>query len=703
MGRRIAGAVVLGAALLWPLAMPAGAAIHPRSSTYATAYQAYGPTDVVSVTCLTNGVCLAAGEQPSYSMLYRSVDGGSTWVPMPVPGGSLIPSYVYQDQSVAVSCSNPKFCVLEYVSELGDESADLFDVSTNEGLTWTDVDGGVGTTGLTDLTCIGAGTCLGILDGKIASSTDLNSIWLSHDAPNVTGFSCLTARLCYVAQVSSSTGADHLVVSSTTNRGGTLVPLLRVAGTGWNSAPSISCASALACTVATSGSDPLVESTTDGGHTWRSLPAPQSATQHVRALQCVTAKSCTMLATTPQSQAKIVSYSTSDGGAGWQSATVGQLGFPGALPSLWCGASTPSCAAAIGTRSVFVNDDIDSPSASWLATAASVSAPPLNVIACEHGGSGCLALGNGTMATSLDDGQTWAVAPNTALLGDVITSLTCPLATTCIASGHSGTASAPSGLVLLTTDLGESWTSATLPWEVGDVSGAECATAEVCLALPGFVSGLTNVPTFLLRSTDGGLDWSLVQVAAANTGVTLNAVQCPTSSNCVAVGANGTSALVEVSDDAGVTWSMVNAATGGFAGDSAFGGIACTSSADCESSMASTTTPDVYAIGTTNGGSTWSQLGLMTTLQDANYWGASPTMASCISGNCVAFSVNVTGPMRPVNYVTLLASADGGATWEGSDEPFEPAGVDIAVASDGTVIAVGENAEAGPLLVVGTA
>jgi photosystem II stability/assembly factor-like uncharacterized protein len=256
--------------------------------------------------------------------------------------------------------------------------------------------------------------------------------------------------------------------------------------------------------------------------------------------------------------------------------------------------------------------------------------------------------------------------------------------------------------VLLTTDLGIHWAAATLPWEVGDVSGVECASSGTCLALPGFASALTHVPTFLLRSTDGGLNWSLVEIAAASARISLGAVQCPTTSHCIAVGATSTSALVEVSDDAGATWTMVDASAGGFGGDTPFEGLACTSSLDCETSAVSPSTPDVYAYGTTNGGMTWSQLGLMLPLEDAGYWGANPSLASCSNGACVALSYNVVGPERPTSYVTLLASADGGATWSVYEPPYEPFRASIALAPDGTVIAVGENAEAGPLLVVGT-
>lgn len=705
----LAVAAALGAALLAPFATPAGAVIHPRSTpTYATVYQGYGPTDVVSVTCPTTQVCLAVGEQPQYSMLYRSTDGGATWAPMAVPGGSLDPDYVYQDQSVAISCGAPTFCVLEYATNLGDAPVDQFEVSSDGGLTWK----GQGSiqlqsydpeAGLADLTCIGFGTCLGILGGQIASTTDGGGSWVTHNrSVGTAGLACLSERLCYVVQTTATRGTDALVVSSTNNRGGTLVPLLRSTGTGWSAAAVISCASARVCTVLKSGSSPQLESTTDGGRTWHARLAPQLPPLRAQTLLCTTAQDCTLLASDLASPSRIESFSTADGGSNWLPASVGQLGFPKAKPSLWCSAIASGCLAALGTRSVFRIDNVQLGSAAWSASAASISAPPLEVVACQQGG-GCLALGSGVKATSKDDGHTWTVAADPALDGDVITSLTCPLPSTCVASGHSGPLGAPSGLVLLTTDLGNHWTTATLPWEVGYVGGMECASADTCLALPGFASSLTHAPTFLLRSTDGGLDWSLVEIASSSAHLSLSAVQCPTASHCIAVGAALASALVEVSDDAGATWSTVDASAGGFGGDTPFEGLACTSSLDCETSAVSASGSDVDAYGTTDGGLTWSKLGLMFSVPQAGYWGASPSLASCSNGTCVAFSVNVVGPERPNYYVSLLASADGGVTWDAFEPPYEPAGVSIALAPDGTVIAVGENAEAGPLLVVGTA
>jgi photosystem II stability/assembly factor-like uncharacterized protein len=334
----------------------------------------------------------------------------------------------------------------------------------------------------------------------------------------------------------------------------------------------------------------------------------------------------------------------------------------------------------------------------WSATPIGLGDPPLNVVACTHGGD-CLALGSGVRGTSTDDGHSWTIAADAALAGEVISSLTCPLPSTCIASGSSRTS--PSGVVLVTTDLGIHWTSGTVPWEVGEVGPVDCSSSSLCVALPGFTDSLANVPTFILRSTDGALDWALVQIGPPGAA-TLSGVACSSTTDCIAVGAARKAAWVAVSSDSGATWIPQDPSSAGLSGVAPLGGVACTSPHHCETSTASQVGPYLYAYGTSDGGATWSRLGTMQRLQAAQYWGGSPTMSACMASDCAAFSVNVVGPERPDYYVSLLVSADAGATWLSFDPPYQTTNIDIAVAPDGTAIAVGTNAEDGPLLLVGS-
>ncbi len=711
-----------------PIAV-AGAAVRAANPTpYTVAYEGFGSTVLVGVDCPTTQLCLAIGHQPEpqyapynwlarYSMLYRSTDGGTTWAPLAVPGGD-DSNYVDGDQSLGVSCASATFCVLEYATSFGDFEVRVFEVSRDGGATWRYVNSnlsGVGTTPaaghaqssnwspLQDFSCVGVSTCVGILDGEVVSTTDVSN-WVAHPASKgVTAISCTSATRCYVVTSSSSSSGSELRVSSSANRGGTLSsPLLHVSSTSpFNAVPLLSCATATACTLLTSGLSGEVYATTNAGRTWRSHVSPLLPQQATETLECPLPSACTALATELSFPTKIVSVSTADAGATWNNLLLGALGFPGALPSLTC-QSSGTCLAALGGRAVDSTPDVQGASATWTQTALGTGQPTLNAVACEASAT-CLAVGTGEMAVSTDNGASWSEHPDAALAGDTFQSISCPSATTtCLAAGSSGTAT-PTGLVLVSADSGAHWTTAAVPWEVGSVRDVSCASTTTCLALPGFSSALANVPTFVLRSTDGGSDWSLVQVAPASAGLTISGVQCGSATHCVAVGSAGPNVpLVEVSDDGGATWSSVDPTSGGFAADGAFSGVACTSATDCETGAEATSSTDVYAYGTTDGGMTWTRLGLMLTLEDAGFYGGVTTITGCAAGTCVAVSVDETGPQRPAYYLDLLASTDGGATWvayQPSYDIYFP--IAAAIASDGSLVALGTNLEAGPLLVKG--
>jgi photosystem II stability/assembly factor-like uncharacterized protein len=347
------------------------------------------------------------------------------------PGGTLDPSYDSEVASVDVSCGAPSFCMLEYVTIEVDAPLDQFEVSTDGGMTWTDTSSGFsnldGPTGLSDLTCVGVGECLGIIGGKIASTTDAGKVWVTHDAAaDVAALSCPSAARSYVATNAAKAGSTSLRIWSTKNRGGTLAPLVRLAGSGSSEQPALSCPSALACVVIAPSTPSDLHNlavTTNGGRTWRLLYSPELPTQRVTNLACSAAQDCTMLVTEPNS-ATVASYSTTDDFVDWSDATVGKLGFAGASPALSCIAA--QCLATLGTRSVFSVDPTQPNVDIWTANAITTSAPLLDAVACQQDGA-CLALGSGVRAVSMDDGAHWVISMDGALVGDTITSLTCPL------------------------------------------------------------------------------------------------------------------------------------------------------------------------------------------------------------------------------------------------------------------------------------
>ena len=504
-----------------PLAV-AGATVRAANPTpFDVAYQGFGSTVLVGVDCPTAQLCLAIGHQPEpqyapynwfarYSMLYRSTDGGTTWTPLAVPGGD-DSNYVLGDKSLAVSCASVTFCVLQYATSFGDFEAVVFDVSHDGGATWRYVNSnlsGVGAThgaghlqvgvsgsGLQDFSCVGVSTCVGIRNGEVVSTTNLSN-WVAHPASKgATSVSCTSATRCYVVTSSSDGKGSELRVSISANRGGTLSSVLAGvrSASPWNAVPLLSCATASACTLLTSGSGGGVYTTTSAGRSWRVHASPLSPGQQTETLECPLPSACTALATELSFPTKIVSVSTVDGGATWNNLLIGALGFPGAVPSLSC-QSTGECFATRGGRAVDATPDVQGASATWTPTALGTGVSTLTALACEADAT-CLAVGTGAVAVSTDDGGSWVEQSDASLAGDTFESLSCPSATsTCFAAGSSGTAATPTGLVLVSADSGGHWASAMLPWEVGSVRDVSCASTTTCLALPGFSRALANVP-----------------------------------------------------------------------------------------------------------------------------------------------------------------------------------------------------------------
>lgn len=676
------------------------------------AYQAYGPTYLVDVACPTTLVCLAIGRShgggvdgtSGYSMLYRSSDGGTTWVPDPVPGGAYS-GYTDDESSVAVSCGSATFCALDYASSNGDFPGDFFEVSNDAGATWTPQGevqyNGFPGLGMTDFSCTAPSTCVGILDGQIVSTT--GGAWVTHtSSKDAVGADCASPRRCYVLeQIATATGST-VRVSWSANRGGTLTPLLTTHVAGSSLPPTVSCSSASACGVYVGGAEPLLFTTVDGGRHWSPEAGPNPTTGHEQALDCPTSNACTLLANDPQHPSMVESYTTTDRGIdGWQVVPVGQLGFVGAPLGLSCVPSTATaCYATLGTNSVFDASDLGSWPSSWPSVVVSAGTPTLSAVACESDG-GCLAIGDGVEATSTDDGHTWDETTDAALKGDQFAFLTCPYPSTCIASGTTTASSAQVGIVLLTSDLGASWTAAAVPWEVGDV-GASACNSTTCIAIPSFSASLANVPAQLLRSTDSGLDWSLVTLAPATSNDVFTGVACPTVSSCIAVGStysppqpgwNVTStALVETSSDAGATWTQV-AGTPSTVGR--FGGLACTSSVDCVTSGATPGTGIESAYVTTDGGATWAPIGTM--VDPSQSFSEGTTIEQCAS-LCTAISLDVGYYQRALPYPDVLVSSDGGATWTTSEEAAWAWVTQVAIAPDGTAVGVGRDLEGGPIL-----
>jgi photosystem II stability/assembly factor-like uncharacterized protein len=244
----------------------------------------------------------------------------------------------------------------------------------------------------------------------------------------------------------------------------------------------------------------------------------------------------------------------------------------------------------------------------------------------------------------------------------------------------------------VTTNLGQSWESSSLPSGVSAVDSITCATSSTCLAIPQFLPALGAQPAQVLRSTDGGVAWSL---EAVSSGTTLKGavgqVACSTATHCALVGAlSGENASYSAtSTDAGSTWTLDLDPVGSGA---VLGGIACTTALDCVSSgavkgegLGQWITTD---FASTDGGDSWTDSG------DFDGY-----ITACGATGCWASSPVFENPLSPPPKQSLFASTDLGQTWTLFATPTDVTLANVlGFTSDGAPIAVGENVHGGAVI-----
>jgi photosystem II stability/assembly factor-like uncharacterized protein len=243
-------------------------------------------------------------------------------------------------------------------------------------------------------------------------------------------------------------------------------------------------------------------------------------------------------------------------------------------------------------------------------------------------------------------------APTTYLSG-----IACMGATRCIAVGGTS-ALTERPLLLVSADRGHQWMQKALPAQVGDLNTVACASAATCVAAgfsAGGASAAIGEPT-LLRTTDGGTEWTPEAVPPGLTSITT--VSCRTNSLCV-VGGSGpgptasSRSVAATSTNGGRTWtapSVVNQSAG-------FGDIACIDPQTCVGSLysgATTTAGQGRAVVTTDGGAVWSVLN--TAVGGAE--SCSQTMCLSVGG-----SPHTTTRQHPVWFVMAFVTTDRGQSW----------------------------------------
>lgn len=235
-----------------------------------------GPTSILGLSCASVSDCIAVGDQISgdsaADAAVTTTDGGATWTTSAVPTSLGMLS--------GVSCATTLDCIA--VGTGGSSTVIL--ATTDGGTTWTNQatsynEGGTVVSCPSSLDCVIGG------NDSVFATTDGGTTWTPQTVPagfgNVQGISCSSTSDCVAAGIIGEQGDP---VISTTSDGGTEWTNQTVPS-GARYLAAVSCAwMTTACII--SGGDPApFLSSSDGGSTWTSAPAPGWIPVSCRALK----------------------------------------------------------------------------------------------------------------------------------------------------------------------------------------------------------------------------------------------------------------------------------------------------------------------------------------------------------------------------------------------------------------------------------
>ena len=329
------------------------------------------------------------------------------------------------------------------------------------------------------------------------------------------GLTCPTATTCYLEDLSSGSG-----VYPFSGPFASQVEVTHDGGESWRQStlpdgvePSTAFACVDAETCALFGRDSsgtyVFVTTDDGGGTWTSQPGPEHAVPPVApgvelvdftSLSCTTATSCVAVGPVDGASSPSFAAVTTNGGTSWSQSEIAEdfsaLGVECVVDGncITTGYDTGSESSPAGTA--FYSSDGGS---SWTASALPASIGPVNSVSCADG-SDCLAStfpANGSLMSdvlvSIDGGQSWTLSAAQGLEPSLLSSTSCATSSYCWASGAAippGSSSpinfdSLKGLLTMTDDQGASWTTAQLPpsVDVNVVDAVSCPTSSTCFAL----------------------------------------------------------------------------------------------------------------------------------------------------------------------------------------------------------------------------
>ena len=581
-----------------------------------------------SVYCQSDGLhCWAVGIAEagtgSAGVIYSTTNGGTTWpgaLVTSITDASRLSSIACPGSGTAVTCIAVGNTGTGFQASTGAALLVSGDLSSVQAIA---VPSGVAA--LTGLACQGSSDCVatglrsqnqntGVYSGTLIKTTNGGQSWattkIPADVSGLAGVTCPSSGNCAaVGYTAPSGGAPQAIVTSGAVTASSWTAETHISGVDY--LDGIACPAAGTC-LATGYSGLGAAATaqlawTANGTSWSTQSAGPG---YLNGVACPATGTCwaagyQALGGTGSGD---IDALTMSGGSSWTIGSQIALGPRVGLTGVSC-ANKTNCVAvgnsASGPAILASTDGV-----TW-----SSETPPassgvlyhLDAVACP-GKLDCVAVGyelvkvGGSLtkmaiSTSTTDGTTWS--PVTVLSGvSHFDGVTCPSTGRCLAAGTDITNLATSGLtgvIDTTTNLGGSWSPTSVPATAGYLSGVSCAPASsTCAAVGGTPSG---APTVLTTTT--GTSWTAQALPSLPNGTysDLNAVSCPVTTSCSAVGdqlvlVNGTTegqAVILSGSGSGLaTWSLQTAP----AGTGPLRGVSCASAMTCEA-VGTTITPDV--------------------------------------------------------------------------------------------------------------
>lgn len=331
-----------------------------------------------------------------------------------------------------------------------------------------------------------------------------------------------------------------------------------------------------------------------GCNGWFTQFTSTDGTKQLTDISCPTTSTCFAVGSTQDSDA-LVEQST-DGGQTWKTLTSPQFAITFWSPYIDC-PDTDHCVAVGGPRQIpggttyalFTSDG----GATWSNSIVSTTGNDPSGLSCI-GDSRCLATEEGNVTTysqvdiTTDGGSTWTASPKIEPTGPGITAsdfglshIVCPSATECVAAAEEDywTDTEPAPVLVAydtfasSTDGGMTWQQLPLPNGGGAVA---CPGATHCLiASDQAVESATT--------TDGGVSWSIADDPVPGLDYSFRDISCPTTVKCIAVQFfSGSDAdAVYTSADGGATWDSQPIATAFKSGTVELYSLSCPSAMSC--------------------------------------------------------------------------------------------------------------------------